>query len=404
MGVRIASVKSKKASLWLSGRKNIFNDLRNWRKTIGAGDKLVWIHCASLGEFEQGRPLIEKIKNDYPVYKILVSFFSPSGYEIRKNYSGADGVFYLPMDGKRNAFKFTEIVKPTLVIWVKYEYWYYYLAVLKQENIPVVLVSAIFRKNQPFFKGYGRLWRRMLECFTQIFVQNEHSAALLDTIKIKNAAVAGDTRFDRVTDNAEKLLSLPDKIVKFCKNYPVIVAGSTWEEDEEVIVHYAKIHPHIKFIIAPHEIEKERLDEIKKLFGDAVLYSEFSGEDEDARIMVIDNVGMLSGLYALADVTYIGGGFNESGIHNISEAAVFGKPIIFGPQYGKFREAVDLVDIGGAFSVETALELEAIINKLLNDHQLLKAAGEICKNYVFENRGASDIIMKYLQANRLLIN
>lgn len=363
------------------------------------------MHCASLGEFEQGRPIIEQIKKDFPSYKILITFFSPSGYEVRKNYSGADGIFYLPLDGKKNANAFIEIVKPSLVIWVKYEYWYYYLTALQQKNIPVVLVSAIFRESQPFFKWYGGLWKNILQSFEKIFVQNEYSISLLKNIEMhENAVLAGDTRFDRVISIAENKKTLPDALLQFCKNKKVIVAGSTWEEDEEALVHYARIHEQIKFIIAPHEIDEERLLGLKKMFKNTIYFSEFIKGNVNAQVIIIDNIGILSSLYELADVAYIGGGFNDSGIHNILEAAVYGMPIIFGSEYEKFIEAVDLVDRESAFSVENALELESLLDRLLGDEELLKNIAEISKNYVNEKRGATNLIVQYLYEKRLLIN
>ncbi|MCY7290971.1 MAG: 3-deoxy-D-manno-octulosonic acid transferase [Ferruginibacter sp.] len=403
-GVRIASLFNKKARLWLKGRNNIFDKLQHWKNEINS-DKIIWLHCASLGEFEQGRPIIEKLKKAYASHKILLTFFSPSGYEIRKNYSGADAVFYLPLDGKSSAEKFIGILKPSLVIWIKYEYWYYYLTLLKQQKIPVILVSAIFRESQPFFKWYGGLWKKILQSFEKIFVQNEDSVLLLKSIGLaENVTATGDTRFDRVMDIVEKNEPLPDALINFCKDKKVIVAGSTWEEDEEEIVHYAKTHTDIKFIIAPHEIDKERLDDIKKLLPNAVFYSEFVTGDKEAQTIIIDNIGMLSKLYQLATVAYIGGGFNDSGIHNILEAAVYGKPIIFGPEYEKFAEANDLVDRQGAFSIENALELETMLDKLFSDEELLQTASTVSKMYVYENCGASQKILQYIYANRLLTN
>jgi 3-deoxy-D-manno-octulosonic-acid transferase len=405
LGVRLVSWRNQKARLWLAGRRDVFNRLLQWRNSFSVVEKIIWVHCASLGEFEQGRPIIEKIKKDYPSYKILLTFFSPSGYEVRKNYSGVDGVFYLPLDGKSNANKFIDIVKPTLVIWVKYEYWYYYLTALKQKNIRVVLVSAIFRESQPFFKWYGGLWKKIVQSFEKIFVQNEQSISLLKSIGIdENALLAGDTRFDRVISIAENKAALPDKLIKFCANKKVIVAGSTWEEDEEELVHYARMHEQIKFIIAPHEIDKERISGIKKMFKNAIYFSEFVQGNAEAQVIIIDNIGMLSSLYELANVTYIGGGFNDSGIHNILEAAVYGKPVVFGPEYEKFSEAVDLVDKEGAFSIENALELEQLLDKLLNDDVLLKNTSAISKKYVYEKQGATNIIVNYLYEKRLLIN
>ncbi len=404
IGARIASLFNKKTRLWLNGRKDIFNNLKQW-KAENAGENIVWLHCASLGEFEQGRPIIEKLKQQYPTYKILLTFFSPSGYEIRKNYSGADGIFYLPLDGKSTAEKFISIVKPSLVIWIKYEYWFYYLTLLKEKKIPVILVSAIFRQTQPFFKWYGSLWKKILQSFEKIFVQNEDSVALLKRIGLaENVTVTGDTRFDRVMDIIQNNEPLPNVLVNFCNHKKVMVAGSTWEEDEEEIVHYAKTHAAIKFIIAPHEIDKERLDDIKKLFPNSIFYSQFIKGENEAQTIIIDNIGMLSKLYQLATVAYIGGGFNDSGIHNILEAAVYGKPVIFGPEYEKFAEANDLIDRKGAFSIENALELETLLDKFFNDDEFLQTASTVSKIYVYENRGATNKIMDYIYANRLLTN
>ncbi len=395
-GVRITSLKSQKATLWLKGRATIFTDLAVWRAKIGEVEKLIWVHCASLGEFEQGRPVIEKIKAHYPTHKILLTFFSPSGFEVRKNYNKVDGVFYLPIDGKKNAQQFIDIVKPDLVVWVKYEYWFYYLSTLKERNIRVILVSAIFRNTQPFFKWYGGFWKKILRCFDKIFVQNENSVLLLKSIGFdEDVILAGDTRFDRVIDIAENKTALPNELLQFCENKKVLVAGSTWEEDEQLLVHYSRTHKDVKFIIAPHETDDERITEIEKLFAGAVRYSDFMAGKEAAQVIIIDNVGMLSKLYDLATVAYIGGGFNDSGIHNILEAAVYGKPIIFATEYEKFKEAVDLVDAEAAFSVDSAIALEALLDKLLADNITSQNAGNICKKYVYEKQGATNKIMEY---------
>jgi 3-deoxy-D-manno-octulosonic-acid transferase len=405
VAVRLTSWRSQKARLWLAGRRGIFEKLQQWRYMFSSTEKIIWMHCASLGEFEQGRPILENIKAQYPSYKIILTFFSPSGYEVRKNYNGADGIFYLPLDGKFTSNKFIDIVKPSLVIWVKYEYWYYYLTALQKKNIPVVLVAAIFRESQPFFKWYGGLWKKILQSFEKIFVQNEQSISFLKNIGIDgNALIAGDTRFDRVISIAENKITLPEVLIQFSANRKVIVAGSTWEEDEEEFVHYARTHEEIKFIIAPHEIDEERLFGIKKMFKNSIYFSEFVKGNIDAQIIIIDNIGMLSQLYQLANVTYIGGGFNDSGIHNILEAAVYGKPIIFGPIYEKFSEAVDLVNREGAFFIENALELEHLLDKLFQDEVFLKSTSEISKKYVYEKQGATDIILDYCYKNRLLTN
>ncbi len=400
-GISIVAVKSNKARLWISGRKNIFTHVQLWRNQ--QTKPVIWVHCASLGEFEQGRPIIENIKKTYPNYCILLTFFSPSGYQIRKNYTGVDGVFYLPSDGNNNATKFINIIQPNLVIWIKYEYWYYYLTILKNKNIPVLLVSAVFRHSQPFFKWYGGMWQKILHSFDKIFVQNQASIQLLQQHNLAaNAILAGDTRFDRVIANAEQPNTLPAIITQFTTNHPCIVAGSTWLEDEEILVHFIKNNPAIKCIIAPHEVDAERLTELKKLFPNSAFFSNYVLEQNNIQVLIIDNVGMLANLYRLATVAYIGGGFNSSGIHNILEAAVFGKPIIFGPVYEKFTEAVGLVNEGAACSIENALQVEEQLNIFFNDSTLLKKASATSKQFVYKNAGATTKIVAYIEANRLL--
>ena len=398
VGIRVAALNNPKATLWLQGRLHIFDALQQWANGVSKYTKIVWVHCASLGEFEQARPIIEKLRLTYPSSRILLTFFSPSGYQIRKNFKGVDAVFYLPIDTKKNAKQFLKIVKPSLVIWVKYDYWYHYLTQLKQQQIPVLLVSAIFSPNQPFFKWYGYLWKQMLQTFTHLFVQNEASLSLLCAHSLGyNAILAGDTRFDRVIDIANNMESTPALIASFCQSHTVIVAGSTWLDDELALVHYARTQPQIKFIIAPHEVDNARIAELKKLFTSAVLYSQLTEYNANAQVLIIDNIGMLASLYPLATVAYIGGGFNASGIHNILEAAVHAKPIIFGSEYHKFNEATSLIALGGAYSIDTALQLEALLNKLLSQPMLMAEVGAINKNYVYSQSGATDIIMQQVR-------
>jgi 3-deoxy-D-manno-octulosonic-acid transferase len=391
VGVRFVALWNSKARLWLAGRQ--------------AGVQLlkadVWMHCASLGEFEQGRPLLEEIRKQHPQARILLTFFSPSGYEVRKNYSGADQVAYLPMDSKKAANNFLDDVQPALVLWVKYEYWYYYLIELKKRNIPTLLVSGIFRKDQPFFKWYGRLHRYMLESFTHFFVQTSESKELLRQIAFThNVTVSGDTRFDRVISIAEEFSAI-QPVEDFCGNHPVIVAGSTWTEDEEELDHYANTHPEIRFIIAPHEVHEEHIKQIEKLFHRTVRFSALRDMSGDANVLIIDNVGMLSKLYRYATITYVGGGFGEDGVHNVLEAAVYGKPVVIGPEYDKYVEAVELVEAGGAFSIENALELEEQLNALLNEAEHYKRACEAARNYVVEKKGATAAILRFIQEKRL---
>ena len=365
------------------------------------------MHCASLGEFEQGRPVLEAIRKEFPQSRIVLSFFSPSGYEIRKNYSGADQVIYLPLDTPGNARKLISSMNPSLVLWVKYEYWFHYLSELKKRDIPVILVSGIFRPSQPFFKWYGDIWRKMLGCFRMMFVQNQVSLEILESARIKvNAEVAGDTRFDRVIDIAERKEEV-DHIRNFIGNHRVLVAGSTWEDDETELIHYVKQHPEIKFIIAPHEIDEPNLKDVKKEFEGSVFYSELATGKfipEKSNVLIIDNIGMLSKLYRYADVTYIGGGFGSDGIHNTLEAAVYSKPVVFGPVYEKFAEARGLVEAGGAFSIQNALELEKLLDQLFGDPVFLQSTGEKSGHYVYSMKGATQKIIRYVKENRLFTN
>ena len=408
LAIRIAALWNGKAQRWVNGRKALWDELQVLQQR-GPG-KLVWMHCASLGEFEQGRPLIEAIRKNYPHTRILITFFSPSGYEIRKNYEGADWVFYLPMDSAKAAARFVDLVKPDLVLWVKYEYWYYFLVTLKKRQIPTLLISGIFRHNQPFFKWYGRLHRYMLESFHHLFIQSEASQELLASIGFTaNVSISGDTRFDRVATIAENAAPIPIAET-FCGHHPVIVAGSTWLEDEEELDHYANTHTDIRFIIAPHEISEERLREVEKLFKHSVRYSELQAEGgaaadhAEANVLIIDNIGMLSRLYRYATIAYIGGGFGEDGVHNVLEAAVYGKPVVFGPEYAKYAEAVSLVELGAAFSVPYALELEQVFNRLLQDTAHYEQCCKASAGYVNENRGATEKIMQYIREKRFLDN
>ncbi|MEO5682364.1 MAG: glycosyltransferase N-terminal domain-containing protein [Chitinophagaceae bacterium] len=400
---------NEKAKRWLSGRKNVFRDLQAF--TDAKKKEVIWFHCASLGEFEQARPLLEIIRARYPHYSILLSFFSPSGYEIRKDYQGADFVTYLPMDSAANARKFMQLVQPRLVIWVKYEYWHYYLRQIKQQNIPILLVAGIFRQDQPFFKSWGQFHRNMLNCFTWLFVQNQESKKLLGSIGLSgNVSISGDTRFDRVIEIAAQSDGIP-LVESFIGNDPVIVAGSTWEEDEEELDHFANTHRHIKFIIAPHEIDEEHLKDIEKLFHHSIRYSTLrngtanlasNSPSQIPNVLIIDNIGLLARLYRYATIAYVGGGFGNDGVHNVLEAAVYAKPVIFGPVYEKFVEAVQLIDAGGAFSIENVLELEENVAVLLKGGTVY---GEACKaagNYVYAHKGATQKILDYIQEKRLL--
>lgn len=404
IAARLLSFSNEKAKLWVEGRQSIFSKL----ETAFAGNttKVVWMHCASLGEFEQGLPIIEQLKLQTPNTKFIITFFSPSGYEVRKNYQGADWIFYLPMDSANNAKRFYDIVKPSLVLFVKYEFWFYYLQEAKQRQIPLLLVSGIFRDDQVFFKWYGGFYRKMLQCFSYCFVQNKASADLLASVGITNIGVSGDTRFDRVKKIAARFS--PIQIIEdFIGNEQVIVAGSTWLDDDKELQHYAKNHPHIKFIIAPHDIQQSRIDECVGLYKNVVLYSDLVNgkrstvDGRQPNILLINNIGLLSKLYHYATICFVGGGFGDEGIHNVLEAAVYGKPVVFGPVYDKYIEGEELIEAGGGFTVDNALELEALFNQLLYDKTVYDKACTNAGNYVASKVGATEEIVGYITANHL---
>lgn len=400
--IKLASPFSKKAALWIDGRKDI---LERMETTIGAHNKLVWMHCSSLGEFEQGRPVIERLKLENPSLKVLITFFSPSGYEVRKNYDGADYTFYLPMDSRKNAARFYNTVKPSLVIFVKYEFWFYYLSEAKKRKIPALLISSIFRASQPFFSGSGHFHRHMLSCFNHIFVQNEESVALLKSIgHSTDVTLAGDTRFDRVVEIAEKFTPI-EKIEKFLGDGEVVVAGSNWIEDDKELSHFVNTTSAVKFIIAPHHIHKQRLNECLRLYKNSVLYSALD-RNMSAKIntVIVDNIGLLSRLYKYGTICFVGGGFGAEGVHNVLEAAVYGKPVILGPEYHKYAEVKELVATGGGISVNSALQLESTLLQLLKKGNDYREKSRASQNYVYSKRGSTEKILSYIYANRLLTN
>lgn len=393
-----------KAKQWHTGRKEILTQIA---AALASNTKpIIWMHCASLGEFEQGRPVLEGLQKQYPDYSILLTFFSPSGYEVHKNYPGANYVFYLPMDSAGNASKFLKITNPSIAIFVKYEFWHYYLTQLKKLQIPTLLIAGIFRKDQLFFKWYGSFYKKLLSCFTAFFVQDKSSQSLLYSIGINNEVyIGGDTRFDRVIEIAEAFTPI-DPIAHFCNNHLVLVAGSTWFQDDETIAHFEKVNPNIKFIIAPHDITNQRLQNCLSLYKNAVIYSDyvkcFNTAPHNFNTLIIDNVGMLSKLYHYATITFIGGGFGADGIHNCLEAAVHYKPVLFGPVYDKYIEASGLVDAGGAISIQDVLDFEAIANKLFNNEADRIKMGQHAGDFVHAHKGASAKIIQYIQENRLL--
>lgn len=386
--IQFASFFNSKAKLFLKGRENIFLTIE---KRINPKKKHIWFHFASLGEFEQGRPVLENLKKAYPEKGIVVTFFSPSGYEIRKDYALADGVFYLPLDTRSNAEKFIRLINPEIAVFTKYEFWYHYFKSLHQKKIPLFIISGIFRPDQLFFKWYGGFYRGMLQYVDHFFVQNEQSVALLESIGLQNANLSGDTRFDRVAENAQAARQL-DLIAAFCESSKVVIAGSTWPQDEQLLVNLIQEQPDWKFIIAPHEIDAGHIHHILELLPAAMRYTELTDARSvlKTRILLIDNIGMLSSIYQYASIAYIGGGFG-AGIHNTLEAAAFGLPVIFGPKYEKFQEAKDLISLGAAISISNGDELSAAFTKFENS-----AAGSISKNYVDTKKGSTTQILQYL--------
>lgn len=391
LAIHISAFFNAKAKKWVQGRKQIF---RQFEKNIDTNKKIIWFHCASLGEFEQGRPVMEAFREKHPEFKILVTFFSPSGYEIRKNYKGADYIFYLPMDTRRNARRFIRFVHPELVFFIKYEFWFNYLNYLKINKIPVFLVSGIFRPSQHFFQIYGGWFRRRLQSFSYFFVQNPDSMQLLHRINLESVIISGDTRFDRVFSIASQAKDFP-LVKQFAGGNQVFLAGSSWPADEILINELVKQEiPGLKFIIAPHEVHPEHINALLEMLPKPALkFSEANEENiHSTDILVVDSIGILSGLYRYATMAYIGGGFGK-GIHNILEAATFGIPVIFGTQYHKFQEAIDLIALNGAFTIKTATELQMVCQSLLFNNDAYQKSADACRQYVENNRGATDKVL-----------
>lgn len=390
--IRLVAPRHRKAHLWLEGRKDLF---RRMRESIDPTARIVWIHVASLGEFEQGRPIIEQIRKTHPEYKILLTFFSPSGYEIRKDYKGADYIFYLPIDTPRNARRFLDAAHPEVAIFVKYEYWLNLLRELRRRKTRTYVVSAIFRRNSVFFRPYGGMWRQALESFDVMFVQNEESKKLLATIGFDNVLVAGDTRFDRVAQIARAAKHV-DVVERFKGDGRLFVAGSTWGPDEELLIQLMNDNPDVKFLIAPHEMDETRIARlIEETRGGALRYTQCTSRTGygTRQLLILDTVGLLSSVYAYATWSYIGGGFGV-GIHNTLEAATFGLPIAFGPNYQKFKEARDLVTLGAARSVSSYEELRTWFIPLRDNEEFLQKTSRISKDYTTRHQGATNIIVK----------
>ncbi|WP_347173316.1 3-deoxy-D-manno-octulosonic acid transferase [Polaribacter uvawellassae] len=384
---------NNKLALFVTGRKETFSKL----SILNNSENVIWIHAASLGEFEQGRPIIEKLKEQYPSYTIVLTFFSPSGYEIRKDYEHADVVCYLPMDSKSNVRKFLNIVNPTLAIFIKYEFWPNYLFELQERNIPTILISGIFRKNQIFFKPFGSFMRKSLKAFNHFFVQDQTSKDLLKSINIENVTISGDTRFDRVNEILQQDNVL-DFITEFKNNQYTVVAGSTWKEDEEILVNYINQSTDEKFIIAPHNINAKDIEILKNLINKkVVLYSEKEGKNiSEFDVFIVDTIGILTKIYAFADAAYVGGGLTKNGVHNVLEPATFGVPIVIGPEYKKYKEVVDLVALKGCKVIANQNEFSTIFTELKSGKDYREQLGKINQNFIKSNIGATDLILKYI--------
>ncbi len=393
--VQLLSFFNPKMALFVNGRRDVFDVLQ---ASISLIDKTIWFHAASLGEYEQGLPVMEMVKQKYPNHKIVLTFFSPSGYEVRKNNSNADVTVYLPLDTDENAKQFLDLVHPEIVFIIKYEYWPNYLKQLRKRKIATYLISGIFRENQVFFKWYGGFYREAVKTFKHFFVQNEKSKKLLETLDYSNITVSGDTRFDRVAGILERDNQL-DFVSNFKADSQLIVVGSSWPKDEENLLDFINNAPGFaKFIIAPHNIKEDQiLAFAERIKVSTMLYSKMDTVDlSNYKVLIVDMVGLLTKIYSYADIAYVGGGFGNPGIHNILEPATFGIPIVIGPNYSHFAEAVEMIEIDAAISVKDAAELQGTLNDLLNNLELQKTLGDKASQYVQENKGATDTISKYL--------
>ncbi len=394
--VKLLAFFSPKMKLFVEGRKTVFQSLAG---KINAKDQTIWFHAASLGEFEQGLPVMEKIKVQFPSHKIVVTFFSPSGYEVRKNNTIADVTVYLPLDTKSNAKQFLKLVHPDFVFFIKYEYWPNCLNELKNLEIKTYLISGIFRENQAFFKWYGGFYRNALKTFDFFFVQNESSQKLLQSLGYQNIKVSGDTRFDRVVSILERDCTL-DFIENFKNNTTTIVIGSSWPKDESILVDYInKTKEKVKFIIAPHNIKREQILELKKsIIKKTILFSEKSNIDLSLfDVLVVDTIGILTKIYSYADIAYVGGGFGNPGVHNILEPATFGIPIVVGPNYSHFAEATALVNMNGCVSVRNQNELNDAFSNLIANDGIRHEKGHICATFVQMNKGATEVILNHIK-------
>jgi 3-deoxy-D-manno-octulosonic-acid transferase len=396
--VLLFSIFNQKAKFWISGRKK-------WQEKykVKPTTSKVWFHFASLGEFEQGKPLLQYFKNNYPAKEIIITFYSPSGYEVRKNTNLADYILYLPLDTPKNAKEFLDIFKPEIAFFNKYEYWYHFFKETRNQQIPLYITSAIFREKQIFFKFYGKFFREILSYVTHFYLQDQNSAQLLKSIGFNNYTITGDTRFDSVSQIAKNKKDFPE-ILKFKQENNLFIGGSTWPEDEELIAKFIKSYPsNWKFIFAPHEISENKLVALESLLNQkSIRYSKIDDHTDIAalKILIIDNIGLLSSLYAYADIAFIGGGFG-AGIHNTLEAAAWGLPVIFGPNYQKFDEAKSLIEKKAGFGISNFEELEQVLTNLIKDSGFRKTTGQLAKDFVEQNIGATQKIMQEVYKNKI---
>ncbi|MGL5979554.1 MAG: 3-deoxy-D-manno-octulosonic acid transferase [Phocaeicola sp.] len=393
--VRVAALFYSKPAKMVQGHREVFEQLKQMRDPNG---HYLWFHAASLGEFEQGRPLMENIRRKYPTYKIVLTFFSPSGYEVRKNYEGADIICYLPFDTASNARRFVELLRPSMAFFIKYEFWGDYLTELKKQGVPIYSISSIFRPNQLFFKWYGKSYSKVLHLFTHLFVQDDKSKELLKTRGVTSTTVIGDTRFDRVLDICAEAKELP-LVEAFQKGSFTLVVGSSWEPDEAILLRYFNEHPNLKLVIAPHVVSESHITHIlSQLKRPALRYSQATAENiSQADSLIIDGYGLLSSIYRYGKVAYVGGGFGV-GIHNVLEAAVYSIPVLFGPNHKKFREAGALLETGGAFEIGEYAHFEERMDCFMEDMACLQQSGEAAGRYVADNSGAVNKVIAELDS------
>lgn len=395
--IRVASYFHPKAKLWVEGRNNWEEKMK---QSIAVEDRVLWVHCSSLGEFEQGRPLMERLKKEYPQHKLAVSFFSPSGYEVRKDYKGADYIFYLPLDTVQNAKKLIKNLHPELLILVKYEYWYNLLYELSKAQIPVVVISAVIREKAFFFRVYSSWFRYVLSLTRHFFVQNKDSKNLLNSIQIKQVSISGDTRFDRVKEIYQSSPQL-DFMEKFKAQSKLIVVGSSWPDDDKIWIDYLNENfpKDWKIVLAPHIIEENKIQSLlQNILPKSIRYTQIQEENlQDYQVLILDTIGILTSVYAYADVSYVGGGFTKTGIHNALEPAVFGVPLIFGPNYQNYFEAMDLINSGAAVRFKDAHDFKPKMTRLIQEEDLRRKRGEIAFDYVQNKPNSSDLIMKFIK-------